>query len=79
MLPALESGQKVITFNWSKEYKVGDLVVIKLEKREIVKRLKGIKKDQVFVIGDNEKYSTDSRALGWIDREKLVGKVIYNL
>lgn len=77
MLPALESGQQVITFNWFKKLKVGDLVVVKLEKRDIIKRLKAIKKDQVFAIGDNEKYSTDSRSLGWMNINQVIGKVIW--
>ncbi len=75
MLPELKPGQLVITFNWFKKLEVGDVVVVNIGSRDIIKRLKGIKAKSVFVIGDNEVYSTDSRTLGWIDKEKVIGKV----
>ncbi len=79
MLPNLKPGQSVVTFNWypSQKLKVGDLIVIKVDDRLIVKRLGKINHQGFFVVGDNPEQSTDSRHFGLIDKNNLVGKVIY--
>lgn len=58
--------------------KVGDIIVLKRQKY-IIKRIAAIKKEQVFVIGDNKKESADSRKFGWIDKKEIVGKVILKI
>lgn len=78
MLPTLKEGQEILTFNWSKP-KIGDVVVIKHENKEMIKRIEKMAKDKFFVLGDNEKESTDSRHFGPIDKSQILGKVIYYL
>ena len=46
--------------------------------REIVKRVQKTHGRRVFVIGDNPKESTDSRDFGFINKDQIVGKVIYS-
>ena len=58
--------------------KIGDLIVLKREKY-IIKRIKKIKNNKYFVVGDNKKESTDSRRFGWIDRKDIVGKVLIKM
>ncbi len=62
--------------------KIGDIVVIKNNKY-LVKRIARIDPsadgERYFVSGDNKKDSMDSRKLGWISREDIVGKVIYTI
>lgn len=38
-----------------------------------------IQKEKYFVMGDNRNYSIDSRKLGLIDKEDIIGKVMYRL
>jgi len=78
MEPALNDGQALIASSipyFFKKPRIGDIVVLQLEKC-IIKRIAGIKKDKIFVVGDNKKESTDSRNFGWIANNKIIGKVI---
>ena len=77
MLPTLKPGRDVLVWCWFINPKVGDLVAIKVNGKEMVKRVRQISSDRrIFVEGDNKKMSTDSRKFGWIDRKNLLGKVI---
>ena len=82
MLPTLKPGQDVLVFNWVYLFskpKIGDMVVIKVDVREMVKRISKINDRQkmIYVLGDNEKESTDSRKFGLIDKSQIIGKVIW--
>ena len=44
-----------------------------------IKRIKRIEKDKIFVIGDNDTHSFDSRHYGPIDRKAIVGIAILRL
>lgn len=57
--------------------KIGDLVVVTKNGKKIVKRIKMLDNRQLFILGDNEKMSTDSRTFGWIKEEDILGKVIW--
>jgi signal peptidase I len=90
MLPTLKSGdvaiiKKLILNN----LKSGDIVVIKTpdygdyKSHLAIKRIKRVKCDalsksicQVWVEGDNPAVSFDSRYYGWIDSDKIIGRVI---
>lgn len=58
--------------------KIRDLIVLK-RGQHIIKRIKKIKNNKYFVVGDNKKKSTDSRRFGWIDRKDIVGKVLIKI
>ncbi|MBI2600409.1 S26 family signal peptidase [Candidatus Daviesbacteria bacterium] len=79
MLPTLKPGQDILSFNWWKllGLKIGDLVVVTKNGKKIVKRIKMLDNRQLFILGDNEKMSTDSRTFGWIKEEDILGKVIW--
>lgn len=82
MLPTLKEGQDVLSFNWAylgKKPKVGDIVVIKQDGKEMVKRVQKVDGRRIFVEGDNKEESTDSRYFGPISRDQIVGKVGYRL
>lgn len=82
MLPYLRAGQDVISFNWAylgKKPKVGDIVVIKQNGKEMVKRVQSLNGCFIFVAGDNDKESTDSRHFGTINLDQIVGKVMVSL
>jgi len=80
MFPTLIEGQDILSFNWAylgKRPKAGDVVVLKIGNREIVKRVKRVEDGMVEVVGDNKDWSTDSREFGPVGMEQIVGKVIY--
>lgn len=76
MFPALKEGQDVLVWTWFFKLKAGDIVVIKIRGKEIIKRIKKIKGSQIFIEGDNKAESTDSRNFGPIKDSGIVGKVI---
>lgn len=82
MFPALRSGQDVLSLNWSylgKKPEVGDIVVIKVDGKEMVKRVQNVHDREVFVQGDNQENSIDSRHFGSVDISQIVGKVVYKI
>ncbi len=79
MLPILKPGQDVLVFNWWMlvGIKVGDIVAIKVNGKEMIKRIQKTDDRRIFVIGDNERESTDSRKFGPINKSQIIGKVIW--
>jgi len=77
MLPTLKSGQDVLVWYWFLNPKIGDLVAIKVNGKEMVKRIQSTNGRRYFVVGDNEKESTDSRNFGWIRKSEIIGKVVW--
>lgn len=57
----------------------GHVVIFRHHSREKIKRITHIEKKRVFVVGDNDAASTDSREFGWISRDQILGKVICRL
>lgn len=77
MIPTLHPGQDILSFNWFVNPQVGDIVVIKQDNMEIVKRVQKVDGKEVFVMGDNIRESTDSRHFGSITLDQIKGKVVY--
>jgi phage repressor protein C with HTH and peptisase S24 domain len=77
MFPTLKPGQHVFTVNWFFQIKVGDLVVARVDGKDIIKRVGQLKAGKVFLVGDNKAASTDSREFGWIDVIQVVRKVFF--
>ena len=82
MLPTLGPGDTV----WvdSRAYRdvgpdVGDLVVARhpfQANQRLIKRVEKVEEGRVFLRGDNPEESTDSRGLGALGVDRLVGQVI---
>lgn len=79
MLPTLKPSQDVLVLHWFYNLRVGDIVVIKKDGEEMIKRISKFldRQNLIFVLGDNEKESTDSRNFGWINKKDIIGKVIW--
>lgn len=80
MFPTLNEGQDVLCFNWAYVFskrKVGDIIVITIKGKELVKRIHKINDRLIYVQGDNKSESTDSRSFGPIKKSEILGKVIW--
>ena len=77
MLPTLKPGQDVLVWCWFYTPKIGDIVAIKVNGREMIKRIQSYNGRGYFVQGDNKDQSTDSRKFGPIKKEQIIGKVIW--
>ena len=75
MTPALRSGQIVIATRYFRKLKPDDIVIVRHDGRENIKRISKIREGEVYVLGDNPAASTDSRTFGWL----RVGDVIAKL
>lgn len=78
MLPNYKNGDFVIALKKFANIKINDVVVASdpRDGRFILKRIKDIKDKMYFLIGDNQRESTDSREFGWVKRIDLIGKVL---
>lgn len=75
MEPSLYNGDIVITRR--KTPKVGDIVIAKINGREVIKRVKSCSPTALFLQGDNLSASTDSRNYGPVDFTSLLGVVSF--
>ena len=88
MIPLLNPEDEVIVWKLSK-LKIGDIAVLKKNKKFYIKRVSKIKDDSTssrfrgaskyFLEGDNEKESIDSRKFGWVFKKDIIGKAIYRI
>ena len=78
MEPTLQVGDCV--FGIGKRYKIGDILVVKREGKNIVKRLAGISsRGELILRGDNIGNSFDSRHFGPVPAKTVRGKVYWLL
>ena len=80
MSPTFNEGDLVFYRKYLKNksnLKVGQIVIFRhpLQDRIQIKRIKQIKENCIEVIGDNSKYSTDSKSFGFVQNEKIIGIV----
>jgi nickel-type superoxide dismutase maturation protease len=82
MEPLIKSGETVLVssvFYWFKKPKIGDIVAFRDKEAVLIKRITKVDKGKYFLEGDNKKDSLDSRKLGLISRDKILGEIIYRL
>lgn len=75
MYPTLEKGQLVVILRASR-FKIGDIVVFLHGSSEKIKRVWGVEGDFLYVLGDNPRFSIDSRQYGYVRRDSVVGTVV---
>ena len=78
MKPTFNKGEVVWVYEWAYLFnkpKIGDVVIFSFENKEIVKRITAVGKSGAYVSGDNQEDSLDSRTLGEIKFNRLIGKV----
>lgn len=72
MLPALKPGSVVFASS-IKKYKPGSIVVAKLATKDVIKRVKKIKNDKVWLASDNQYEIADSRYFGPVNKRQIIG------
>lgn len=79
MYPSLTQNQKVIGMHWLKKLQINDLIVLEIKNKLMIKRIKKINNNELWIEGDNKNESTDSRSFGWIKKSQVVAKVMVRL
>lgn len=75
MHPHLPHGKIVFALRHKKP-RVGDVVIVKHHRVEVLKRVHQIKDEMAYLLGDNPVESTDSRHYGWLPLSTIVGVVL---
>lgn len=78
MVPTLAPGERLLV-HANGPIVLGDIVVFQHADQFDVKRILHIESDGIFVQGDNELVSTDSRSYGLIPFDAVLGTVTYRL
>ncbi len=79
MSPRLQPGQLVVASGWFKSIRPGQVYIFRQGGKEKIKRVERVRKYTVFFIGDNLKYSSDSRHFGWVEKGAVLAKVVWPL
>ena len=83
MEPQIRNGETVLVSNIPYLFKtpqISDIVAFKIKTNQIlIKRIVRIQNKKYFVEGDNKKDSLDSRKLGAISKNQIIGEIIYKL
>jgi len=81
MLPALRPGQVVVAIRATRRLvrpsQVGQIVIIRHDGLDKIKRVSQVRDDRIFVVGDNPEHSTDSRHFGWLPAASIRGRVVW--
>ncbi|HSH17821.1 MAG TPA: S26 family signal peptidase [Candidatus Saccharimonadales bacterium] len=79
MAPTLTEGRVVLLMRPYRVPRRGDVVMLRHAGLEKLKRITAVSSrlDKLYVEGDNEAQSTDSRHFGWLPRTAITGIVIW--
>lgn len=77
MQPVLRPGQLVIGWAGFRRLRTGDVVILRHNGLEKIKRIYKMRSNLIFIVGDNAELSTDSRSFGWLPQSSVLAKVIW--
>jgi nickel-type superoxide dismutase maturation protease len=76
MLPGLKPNQVVFAVA-ARHPRVGEIVIVRHNGMEKIKRIAKVRKDAIYLIGDNPSASTDSRTFGWLSKASMKARVVW--
>lgn len=76
MMPLYNHGKIVFGLRFGRRPQVGDVVIVRHHRLEIIKRIDQMQNGQVYLLGDNPDESTDSRQFGWLPASAIMAVVI---
>lgn len=81
MLPTLTARSTVFVCRYFYKPKIGDIIAVPdpRDGKTIIKRIIKMENNLYFVEGDNKAESTDSRNFGLLEKDDIIGKVIFVL
>lgn len=81
MEPYLKEGNVIVLRKHSAKRKVnvGNIVMARIEGKEVIKRISAIDNGQIYLLGDNKTQSTDSRQFGSVDCEQIIAVYLFKL
>lgn len=77
MLPVLPPGTLVYGWRWFIRLQPGDIVIFFHNGKEKIKRIADIRDRKVYVVGDHNADSADSRQFGWLDADVVFAKIVW--
>lgn len=80
MLPTLKEGQIVLIMKCIAPragVRIGDIIVVRHNGIEKIKRVTRLEIDKLFIVGDNKSHSTDSRHFGWLPVSSITGRILW--
>lgn len=81
MYPTLQENDFLICNTLDKDVEIGDIVIIKplicFSDNYVIKRVTNVSDSKIFIEGDNKEHSFDSRNVGWIDKENILGTILF--
>jgi len=75
MMPAYQHGKIVVGWRFGRP-RVGDVVIVRHRRTEIIKRVSQLQDGSVYLLGDNPEESTDSRQFGWVPQTTIIAVVL---
>ena len=77
MAPSLKDGQIILVSKHLNKNLNNRVVVFSHQGIDKIKRVSFVSDDKVYLLGDNLKFSSDSRQFGLIDKKNIVGQLIW--
>jgi len=77
MAPTMTSGAIVVGIR-PRAIRTGDVVVVRHNGMEKIKRVHKMSSSRVFLVGDNRAHSTDSRDFGWVDIGTVIARIVWS-
>ena len=77
MRPGFMPGRIIIAVSPARRLRVGDVVIVRHNGAELLKRVSQLEAGRLYVLGDDPARSTDSRDFGWLEYASLCGRVVW--